>query len=326
MEFLEGLTLASLVHRFGALPLDRALNISAQVARALAAAHALSIVHRDLKPENVMLLQRPGQADFVKVIDFGVAKISSAAGGGQGGQTALGVVVGTPQYMSPEQAKGLIVDARTDIYALGLIVYELVSGRPVFIADTPSMLLVKHVTEIPPALQPGPLADVPDELEQLIFSMLEKDPGRRPQLVEDVAQQMEMMLARVRLASSAPTKVVSGGFAPVTATATATPLSSSRLRATDPALAQAQLPSEAELAAGVTKSKAPLVAFAVVAMLAVVAGAGWAILRQPDTSASTVPEVKIEVPQPLPLPPPIDTPPVMADVKLLKRWWRVRKS
>ncbi len=105
MEFLEGLTLARLVHRERrAHPVDRVVGISLQVARALAAAHAQSIVHRDLKPENVMLLQRPGQADFVKVLDFGVAKVSH--GQGEGGQTAIGMVVGTPQYMSPEQAEG----------------------------------------------------------------------------------------------------------------------------------------------------------------------------------------------------------------------------
>ena len=115
MEYLDGMTLSSLIHRQGAQPAERVLNIAAQACRALAAAHAQSIVHRDLKPENIMLLQRPGQPDFVKVLDFGVAKVS--AGHGQGGHTAVGMVVGTPQYMSPEQAKAIPVDTRSDIYS-----------------------------------------------------------------------------------------------------------------------------------------------------------------------------------------------------------------
>jgi eukaryotic-like serine/threonine-protein kinase len=100
------------------------------VARALVAAHAQGIVHRDLKPENIMLLQRPGQPDLVQVLDFGIAKVGT--GKGEGGQTAAGLVVGTPQYMSPEQAMALQVDYRSDVYSLGLIYYELVCGRPTF--------------------------------------------------------------------------------------------------------------------------------------------------------------------------------------------------
>lgn len=184
MEYLDGVTLASLLNQHGALPAARVLNICLQVARALAAAHAQSIVHRDLKPENIMVLQRPGQPDFAKVLDFGVAKVSH--GQGKGGQTALGIVVGTPQYMSPEQAKAVSVDLRSDIYSLGLIVYELLAGRPTFIAETPSMLMVKHITEPPPPFDPGLLGSIPQELVQLIFRMLEKEPQARPQSIEEI--------------------------------------------------------------------------------------------------------------------------------------------
>ncbi len=196
MEYIDGVTLSHLLNREGAQQTERVLNIFAQTARALASAHAQGIVHRDLKPDNIMLVQRPGQADFVKVLDFGVAKVSQ--GHGQGGHTAVGLVVGTPQYMSPEQAKAVPVDARSDIYSMGLIMYELLTGRPTFAAETPSMLMVKHVTEPPPPFEPGPLAQLPEELEALVFSMLEKEPDARPQTMEDVLVPLELLWARYR--------------------------------------------------------------------------------------------------------------------------------
>ena len=196
MEYLDGETLTRVVEREGAMRMARVIPVALQVARALGAAHARGIVHRDLKPENVMLLQRAEQPDFVKVLDFGVAKVDAAHV--EGDHTLAGTVLGTPRYMSPEQVKALAVDARTDIYSLGLIAYELVAGRAAFTAETPSSLLVKQVTEPPPPLQPGPVEEVPAALEDLIFQMLEKDPSARPQTMDEVVKRLLFLEASLK--------------------------------------------------------------------------------------------------------------------------------
>ncbi len=188
MEFLDGRTLASHLGD-GPFPVRRIVHVGAQIARALFAAHQEEIIHRDLKPENVMLLQQPGQPDFVKVLDFGAAKVSTPTPGGP--LTAMGMVVGTPEYMSPEQAAGLVVDHRSDIYALGLILYETLTGVPAFKGETPSVVMVKQMTAEPEPLPAG----APKALTKLIGAMLKKKPADRPQTMGEVIAQLTRRIA-----------------------------------------------------------------------------------------------------------------------------------
>jgi serine/threonine-protein kinase len=177
MEYLEGVDLAHVVRAQGALPWDRARNILLQIAAALGAVHQHGIVHRDVKPENVFLVEREGRSDFVKVLDFGVAKVVAGAGEAQTGQ---GTVSGTPEYMAPEQALAEKVDQRADIYSLGCVMYEMVTGEPPFRAASILHLLSKHLQEkpTPPSLR-RPDLEISAEMDAVVMRALEKDPERR---------------------------------------------------------------------------------------------------------------------------------------------------
>ena len=190
MEFLEGQTLGALIREKGAMPVARAIHIFMQLCQALASAHHAGIVHRDLKPENVMVLQRPGQADFVKVLDFGVAKIRQP---NENQQTQIGMVVGTPQYMAPEQASGLLTDARTDIYALGLIFYEMLAGKPTFSESTAALLMAAQIYRTPAPLQFGSGDPMPEHVQAFVMHMLQKKPEGRPQSMEEVITALQAL-------------------------------------------------------------------------------------------------------------------------------------
>jgi hypothetical protein len=169
MEYVEGETLADLLNRDGALPPERAADISASVAAALEVAHQTGLVHRDVKPGNVMLT--PERA--LKVMDFGIARAAA-----DDTLTQTGTVLGTAAYLSPEQAQGLAVDARSDLYSLGCVLYEMLTGRQPFTGDSPVSVAYKHVNEepVPPSRV---IPDVPPELDAVTMRAMAKDPGDR---------------------------------------------------------------------------------------------------------------------------------------------------
>ena len=188
MEFLDGSDLAHHIREGGRLELPRAALIMNQICRALGAAHNKGIIHRDLKPENVYLVEREGRSDFVKILDFGIAKMSSLDNEGGARLTRTGMIFGTPEYMSPEQAKGDRPDHRVDIYAAGCILYEMLTGNVPFYAETFMGVLTKHMFEPPePPTVRCPEANISPAVEAVIMKALHKDREQRFQTMKDMA-------------------------------------------------------------------------------------------------------------------------------------------
>ncbi len=178
MEFLRGQSLGKWA-RTG-IDLPRALAVLVQICDGLGAAHAVGVIHRDLKPDNVIVVPTSDGAELVKLLDFGVAKLVNREDEDVGFQTAAGSVIGTPAYMSPEQAGGMVIDHRSDIYSLGAIMYELFCGQPMFRGRSFGEYVRKHLTEIPPLPhQTEGGANIDPRLEALILRCLAKDPNER---------------------------------------------------------------------------------------------------------------------------------------------------
>src|SRR5882724_10475189 len=204
MEFIEGMTLrASLA--CGRMNLHAALEIAVQVASALAAAHETGVVYRDIKPENIML--RPD--GYAKVLDFGIAKLTEQKPASHDHrvettallQTRPGLVLGTAHYMSPEQARGQKVDARSDIWSLGVVLYEIVTGSPPFRGETPSDCIAAILTA-----EPAPLSsispDVPAKLESILQKALRKNTGERYQTIKEMLAELRVLKAKLETESS----------------------------------------------------------------------------------------------------------------------------
>jgi serine/threonine-protein kinase len=187
MEMLDGLDLATLVGRFGPLPAGRVVHLLRGACHSLGEAHGQGLIHRDVKPANIFTCRLGPDLDFVKVLDFGLVKSTGEEAGGATALTQEGSVAGTPAFMAPEMALGDgSVDGRADIYALGCVGYWLLTGQPVFAADTPVGTLLKHVQEkpIPPSRRTE--LEIPEELDSVILACLAKDPADRPQTAEEL--------------------------------------------------------------------------------------------------------------------------------------------
>lgn len=197
MEYLEGKDLARLMREDGPLPIARICEILASVLDALAEAHALGVVHRDLKPENVIIERLKAGRDLVKVVDFGLAKLLS----GQQGRPSItlpGLVCGTPDYMSPEQGRGEETDSRGDIYSVGVMLFELLTERLPFVADTPTNVVLMHIQDpVPDPREVAPERKIPDQLVQVLMRSLSKSLQQRYQRAEEMASALRRIAAQL---------------------------------------------------------------------------------------------------------------------------------
>ena len=217
MEYLHGTSLEDLIDRKGAMPLHRALNVANQLGLALAAAHDQGIIHRDLKPDNIMLIRKPGRRDlikvvteneegsptskivvekesdydFVKILDFGIAKVLTPEESPPS-QTLAGAVFGTPEYMSPEAARGREVDHRSDIYSVGVILYDMLCGRPPFEAAAAAEVLAMQINKDPPRpRRVAPHYEITEAAEELILKAMAKDADARYQNMDEMRADLQ---------------------------------------------------------------------------------------------------------------------------------------
>ncbi len=225
LEYVEGKSLRSSVGK-GRLELGRALHIARQVAAGLGRAHALGIVHRDLKPENVMLVEREGDPDFVKVLDFGIAKVpvgelianavsKSPNDAAAPVLTQMGMVYGTPEYMAPEQALGQVVDPRADLYALGIMTFEMLTGKRPFDQESKVALLGMHVTAPVPNMNGrAPEANVPPEVEAIVLKLLSKEASDRYADAKELVEVINAALAAMATQGRVDTRYGGPAIAP----------------------------------------------------------------------------------------------------------------
>jgi len=198
MEYLEGADVAADLERHGPMRWDQALAIASQILGSLAEAHAVGIIHRDIKPANLFLCAA-GEWPVVKVLDFGIAGGAEPCAGLRK-LTLTGTVLGSAPYMSPEQAQGLPVSPAADLYSLGVVLFEMMTGRTPFEPRTLTAQLIAKVLEVAPGLRDVcPDVEAPPEVQALVASLLERDPGRRPPSARATAERITALLARAAL-------------------------------------------------------------------------------------------------------------------------------
>jgi serine/threonine protein kinase len=215
MEFLDGQSLSRVIQSEGALAPRRVEHLLQQVAGSLDEAHRQGIVHRDLKPDNVLLIQRAGEKEVVKLVDFGIAaRTEQAAGVKEQKLTQQGMVLGTPPYMSPEQFSGKPLDARSDIYSLGIVTYEMLTGELPFQADTPWQWAAHHLTSTPRSFDDLPRgSQLPEALRRAVLHALAKSPEQRPKSAGDFRAEFSAALSEPATApalAGAKTEAMSG--------------------------------------------------------------------------------------------------------------------
>lgn len=193
MEFVRGRCLTDIVDELQMLPINMAVRVGAQVAEVLASAHELRIIHRDVKPDNIMLVRTPGGRFSVKVLDFGIAKVLDES---DSMQTETGVMFGTPEYMSPEQASGKKVDQRSDVYSLGIVLYFMLAGSPPFHGKNKLRIIHQQAREVPDPVEMRARQPLPPALIELITQMLAKNPDARPQRMLEVFRRLEELELR----------------------------------------------------------------------------------------------------------------------------------
>jgi serine/threonine-protein kinase len=193
MEYLNGLDLETLVEKYGPVPAERAVHFMLQATESLEEAHRVGLVHRDIKPANIVSSLHGMQYDFVKVLDFGLAKFNHPDANAV---TMTGVAGGTPAFMAPEAALGdTTVDGRADLYALGAVGYWLLTGKLVFEAETAYATVLDHVRKMPVPPSRRTELEIPYELERVIMACLEKEPAKRPSSAKELAR----MLREIKL-------------------------------------------------------------------------------------------------------------------------------
>ena len=305
MEYLEGQTLHRAIRHAGHFPEERVAHVARQICRALREAHSLGVIHRDLKPANIFLVEHGDEADFVKVLDFGLVKNVSGDGKSED-LTQTGLFMGSPKYMAPEQIRGDRVDARTDVYALGIIMYEMITGKVPFDRPNSVNILMAHVNEEAPAMrQVNPAIQLSPAIEEVIVRAMAKDLEQRFRSMDEV------LAALKRAGGGAVTATISGagtgdyrslsasGSGPhVTSplgTGGPSPAYLSAATPSDPASARSPLAvtsdtpganAPASLSAGRNGSKGMLIA-AVVGALAIAGVIGFVALRPTLGTAST---------------------------------------